>query len=77
MENYIEYVELCYCDTCKYAHKCARLNYIYQKLQELEVEVLDKWKLNLEVDYLINDCDLYMPNLEKVTIIGEDDNYER
>lgn len=76
-ETGFEYISVNLCDICKYTHKCPRLGYIHQQLLQLESEALATWRINLETDYLIEECDLYSLDIGKLQIIKEDGDYGR
>lgn len=71
MERMINYTPQHLCDTCKFINKCTRFGAILNSLRSLEVEVFEKWKMNLKTALMIDECDLYKVDWEIVQLMQE------
>jgi hypothetical protein len=55
---------------------------IHNSLSDIESDALENWKINLDVTYQINECDLYVVDMDMVRAIQqavemlEDDDLE-
>lgn len=47
------------CETCRVAHKCAKLINIVRVVETLEITALDNWGIDVDVFFNINDCPQY------------------
>jgi hypothetical protein len=47
------------CETCRVAHKCAKLMNIARVVETLEITTLDNWGMDVDVFFNINDCPQY------------------
>lgn len=59
------------CATCKYAQKCKRTRAIHTALGDIESDALEKWQINVDVAYQINECSLYAVDWDLIN--GSDD----
>lgn len=59
------------CVTCKFVSKCRRFKTVHQQLSDVEADALDKWKLDVDVSYMIRECDMYTINWDMVNALQE------
>lgn len=83
MENRVklEYTVIHLCDSCKVNYKCSRLKFTLDSLQNLEITVLNNWKMDVQTYFTITDCDLYKMSFEVTNedveiydLLGEDED---
>jgi hypothetical protein len=54
------------CDTCRFEHKCVRFKSTRDALLSIEEAALDKWRVDVEVEFNIKRCGLYTADDEKI-----------
>lgn len=47
------------CQTCRFTEKCIRFKGINKALDIMEENALDKWRVDVDVDFSVRSCDLY------------------
>jgi hypothetical protein len=58
------------CATCKFVSKCRRAKSVHDQLLNVESDALEKWKLDVDVSYMIRECDLYSVNWELLEMLN-------
>lgn len=58
------------CATCKFMNKCRRVKTVHEQLSEVEADALEKWKMDLDVSYMIRECDLYAIDWDLVNMMN-------
>ncbi len=59
------------CNTCRFQHKCLRFKGIDKALDIVEENALDKWRLDVDVDFIVRQCDLYSADMERIQELAE------
>lgn len=55
----IEQTPIHQCETCKYTHKCTMFSNIVTQLKTIEVMAFDRWGIDLNIYFNIEDCYKY------------------
>lgn len=59
------------CATCKFISKCRRAKAVHDQLLTVEADALDNWKMDVDVTYMIRECDLYSANWELINALQD------
>lgn len=59
------------CPNCKYITKCRWIKNIQERFDDLVMDALDDYEIDIEAIYIITECPRFTPTLEKFN--GGDD----
>lgn len=54
-------MEIHLCETCKFINKCDRLKNALKEMEDIEFKYFKEFKLNLNIEFYIDECDIYRP----------------